>query len=228
MRSSNFAAPRTPGEHLLDPTRGEGTRASARKCEANRQARTTSSSNPSGACLLAFAGCVARHPGASDRGLQAGPPDAGSWTAIPGDALCLHRRGGLPGAATSKRRGVQILHNHIAENSATVAMYSSMLSGIPFSMTVHGPGIFFQPRLWAPGREGPAFGLHGLQSRTFCKSQCMLFAPEEAWSRLHVVRCAVGKSFESAAMTPGTGRNLAWSSWVDCVRRKDCPSSSRQ
>src|SRR5215213_4715889 len=39
-----------------------------------------------------------------------------------------------------KAKHVRHLHNHIGENSATVAMLAGVLSAIPYSLTVHGPG----------------------------------------------------------------------------------------
>ena len=96
---------------------------------------------------------------------------------------------------------VQILHNHIAENSATVAMYASMLSGIPYSMTVHGPGIFFHPVAWALGEKVRRSAFTAAITH-FCKSQCMLFSEVTAWPRLHVVRCGVGPAFEIALPVP--------------------------
>ena len=44
---------------------------------------------------------------------------------------------------------VQHLHNHIAENSAVVAMLAAMFRGIPYSLTIHGPGEFDRPTLLA-------------------------------------------------------------------------------
>ncbi len=44
--------------------------------------------------------------------------------------------------------GVTHLHNHIAKASCTVAMLASHLSGIPYSFTIHGPDIFFEPHHW--------------------------------------------------------------------------------
>ncbi|MCU0773169.1 MAG: glycosyltransferase [Ideonella sp.] len=89
---------------------------------------------------------------------------------------------------------VDILHNHIAENSATVAMLASELSGIPYSMTVHGPGIFFHPLRWALP-EKIARAAFTACITEFCRSQCMLFSDPRHWHKLHVVRCAVGRSF---------------------------------
>ncbi|WP_413459995.1 glycosyltransferase [Herbaspirillum huttiense] len=96
---------------------------------------------------------------------------------------------------------VQILHNHIAENSATVAMYASMICAIPYSMTVHGPGIFFHPVAWALGEKVQRSAFTASITH-FCKSQCMLFSDVAAWPRLNVVRCGVGPAFEDAPALP--------------------------
>ncbi len=101
------------------------------------------------------------------------------------------------------RAKIQILHNHIAENSATVAMLASMISGIPFSMTVHGPGIFFHPEAWAL-REKIARAAFTACISDFCKSQCMLHSNRADWPRLKVVHCGVGRQFEGIVRTPPT------------------------
>lgn len=99
------------------------------------------------------------------------------------------------------RRDIEVLHNHIAENSATVAMYASMLSGVPFSMTVHGPGIFFHPRQWALGEKIRRSAFTACIT-DFCRSQCMLFSDVPAWTKLNVVRCAMGREFQGAISVP--------------------------
>jgi glycosyltransferase involved in cell wall biosynthesis len=91
-------------------------------------------------------------------------------------------------------RRSQIVHNHIGENSATVAMLASELSGVPFSLTIHGPYIFFAPQKWALGEKLSRAAFTACISH-FCRGQCQMFAPESAWPRLHVVRCSVQPMF---------------------------------
>ena len=107
-------------------------------------------------------------------------------------AVCLLEASRL--AERLRSIDAELLHNHIGENSATVAMLASELSDVPFSLTIHGPGIFFAPQTWALGEK--------LRRATFtacitdyCRSQCQVFAPPKAWDRLHVVRCAVPEAF---------------------------------
>lgn len=97
--------------------------------------------------------------------------------------------------------GVQVLHNHVAENSATVAMLASHLSGVPFSMTVHGPGIFYDPRKWALASKIRQSAFTVCITH-FCKSQCMVFVPPADIAKLHVVRCSVGAPFRDVEPLP--------------------------
>jgi colanic acid/amylovoran biosynthesis glycosyltransferase len=85
-------------------------------------------------------------------------------------------------------RGVQHLHNHIGENSASVAMLASALSGIPYSLTIHGPYIFRAPERWALG-EKIVRSTFTVAITSFTRSQCMMFVPASEWHRLHIVRC---------------------------------------
>jgi colanic acid/amylovoran biosynthesis glycosyltransferase len=91
-------------------------------------------------------------------------------------------------------RKTQILHNHIGENSATVAMLASELSGIPFSLTIHGPYVFYGPRQFALDEKLARAAFTACIS-DFCRGQCQVFAPPSAWPKLHVVRCSVQPLF---------------------------------
>ena len=95
---------------------------------------------------------------------------------------------------------VGLLHNHIAMNSGTVAMLAAELSDIPYSLTVHGPHEFFDAEHWALGTKIEKSALTVCISH-FGKSQCMLFSPRSAWSRLKVVHCALDDVFLQATAT---------------------------
>ncbi len=96
---------------------------------------------------------------------------------------------------------VVLLHDHIAMNSATVALLASTLAGVPFSMTVHGPHEFVEPERWALGRK-IAWSTATVCISSFAKSQCMLFAPPEHWRKLHVVRCGLDSEFLESPAAP--------------------------
>jgi glycosyltransferase involved in cell wall biosynthesis len=73
-------------------------------------------------------------------------------------------------------------------------MLASEMSGLPFSLTIHGPYIFYAPRKWALGEKLSRAAFTACISH-FCRGQCQMFAPESAWPRLHVVRCSVQQLF---------------------------------
>ena len=96
-------------------------------------------------------------------------------------------------ATTLNREGVDHLHNHIAKASCTVAMLASRLSGIPFSFTIHGPDIFFEPHYWRIDVKSHEAAFVSCISH-FCRSQLMSFASVQDWSKLHIIHCGVDPS----------------------------------
>lgn len=87
-------------------------------------------------------------------------------------------------------RGVGHLHNHIAKSSCTVAMLASEISGIPFSFTLHGPDIFYEPMRWRLDEKIARARFVACISH-FCRSQAMAFSDRRHWRKLHIVHCAV-------------------------------------
>jgi glycosyltransferase involved in cell wall biosynthesis len=104
-----------------------------------------------------------------------------------------------------RRRGIDHLHNHIATASCTVAMLASALSGLPYSFTIHGPDIFFDPRHWRID-EKTARAAFVVCISDFCRSQLMCFADRAHWDRLHVVHCGVDP--DRYALSEHKGREL--------------------
>lgn len=89
-----------------------------------------------------------------------------------------------------KRQNVRHLHNHIATATCTVAMLTSKISGIPFSFTIHGPDIFFEPKHWridAKIREARFVACIS----DFCRSQCMIFSDQSHWDKLEIIHCGI-------------------------------------
>ena len=89
-----------------------------------------------------------------------------------------------------KEKGVVHLHNHFADSSCSVAMLTSAMSGIPFSFTMHGPGIFFEPMHWRIDEKISRAAFVACISH-FCRSQGMLFSESKHWDRLKIVHCGV-------------------------------------
>ncbi|MBX2811754.1 MAG: glycosyltransferase family 4 protein [Myxococcales bacterium] len=98
-------------------------------------------------------------------------------------------------------RGVEHIHNHIAQASATVALLASELSGIPYSLTVHGPHIFFEPKTQNLGLKVSKSAFTACITQ-FCKSQVKIFTPHEHWSKLAIVHCGLDETFLGAPPTP--------------------------
>jgi colanic acid/amylovoran biosynthesis glycosyltransferase len=107
-----------------------------------------------------------------------------------------------------QRTRVEHLHDHIGENSGTVAMLASLLTGIPFSMTIHGPGTFYAAEQFALGTK-IARSAFTVCISEFCRSQCMLFSPVNAWPRLQIIRCGIdAEVFKAAPIPAGTATRL--------------------
>lgn len=86
--------------------------------------------------------------------------------------------------------GVTHLHNHIAKSSCTVAMITSAISGIPYSFSLHGPDIFFEPHHWRLDAKIETASFVACIS-DFCRSQAMIFGARDHWNKLHIIHCGV-------------------------------------
>lgn len=89
--------------------------------------------------------------------------------------------------------GVEHLHDHIVEGSASVAMLASEISGVPFSVTVHGPREFDHPGSLAIGlkiERAAFFVAPSLHAR----GQLLRWARPEDWERIHWVRSGVERA----------------------------------
>lgn len=85
---------------------------------------------------------------------------------------------------------IQHLHNHFGDSSGMVTMLASQLSGVGYSITFHGPHIFFEPTLLAM-REKVKHAKFIVCISNYCRSQMMLFSDTEDWHKLHIVHCGI-------------------------------------
>lgn len=93
-----------------------------------------------------------------------------------------------------RRLGIQHIHAHFGTNSATVARIASILSGMPYSFTVHGPDEFDAPdRLDLAGKVRDCAFCVAISS--FGRSQLMRWSAFGDWHKIHVVRCGVDSGF---------------------------------
>jgi glycosyltransferase involved in cell wall biosynthesis len=96
---------------------------------------------------------------------------------------------------------VEHLHNHIGEGSATVAMLASALAGIPYSLTIHGPGEFDRPTLLALDEKIHRAAFTVAVS-DFGRSQLYRWSDPADWPRIHVVHCGLDGTFLDAGVPP--------------------------
>jgi glycosyltransferase involved in cell wall biosynthesis len=102
-------------------------------------------------------------------------------------------------AARMQERGLVHLHNHFASSSGTVAMLAAELGGGTFSISEHGPDIFFAPEWWRLDAKFARASFVACISH-FCRSQVLIWTPVERWDRVHIVHCGI----EPAEFAPRT------------------------
>jgi len=93
-------------------------------------------------------------------------------------------------AAWEQREGIRHLHVHFGNPAATVALIARRLTGIPFSLTMHGPDIFDDVTINLLGEKFRQASFVRCISH-FCRSQSLRLAPMAMWPKFHVVRCGV-------------------------------------
>lgn len=95
-----------------------------------------------------------------------------------------------------KQQNITHIHEHFANPTALVALLCKTYGGFSYSLSVHGPDIFYQ--------VDSAQLAAKIQSATFvrcishyCKSQIMRILDYDKWSHQHIVRCGVdGETFQ--------------------------------
>lgn len=102
-------------------------------------------------------------------------------------------------------RGVRHLHNHIGENSAVVAMLAAMFQGIPYSLTIHGPGEFERAPLLALNEKVHRAAFIVAISH-FTRSQLYRWVAVPDWPKIHVVHCGVDEAFSRVEPVPVPSR----------------------
>ena len=89
-----------------------------------------------------------------------------------------------------RQQKVEHLHNHMGDASGTVAMLATRMASISYSITIHGPHIFFDPMHWAL-REKVKYSSFIACISHYCKSQMMLFSEQTDWDRFNIVHCGI-------------------------------------
>ncbi len=104
---------------------------------------------------------------------------------------------------------IEHLHNHFGNSSCSVAMLASVMSGVPFSYTMHGPAIFYEPMLWRIDEKIARASFVACISH-FCRSQGMTFSRPEHWHKLRIVHCGVDPDLFELRSHAGRGTRLTY------------------
>lgn len=93
-------------------------------------------------------------------------------------------------ADAARCHGIQHIHNHFADHSGIVAMLTSKLTEIPYSLSIHGPHVFYDTL-------GGAMKQKVLNAQFvrcigyFCRSQVIVYSGISDVSKLKIVHCGL-------------------------------------
>lgn len=114
-------------------------------------------------------------------------------------------------------QGVVHLHNHFASSSCSVAMLASEMSGIPFSVTIHGPTELFEAAHWRLDEKIARARFVACISH-FCRSQAMLFSDQAHWGKLRIVHCGVTPANYGTRPRATFGQHVLFVGRLDAVK----------
>ena len=97
------------------------------------------------------------------------------------------------------------LHNHIASAAGSVAMLAAEMAGIPFSFTLHGPDIFYEPHRWRLDVKIKRAAFVACISH-YARAQAMNLSRRADWDKLAIVHCGVDPG--RYARADGAGKQL--------------------
>lgn len=106
-----------------------------------------------------------------------------------------------------REKSVDHLHDHNGEGCALVAMLASKLSGVPYSLTIHGPGEFDQPTLLCLA-EKVHRSKFTVAISEYGRSQIQRWIAPSDWPKIQVVRCGVRFNAEDEAIGIMSKRRL--------------------
>ncbi|HZK81911.1 MAG TPA: glycosyltransferase family 4 protein, partial [Humisphaera sp.] len=106
-----------------------------------------------------------------------------------------------------RRQNIAHLHAHFSTHEGTVAMLAAELGGRSFSMTIHGPAEFFDPKVSCMGEKVRRAKFIACISQ-FCRSQVMVFAKQDDWQKLRIIHCGVDPSLFKPTDRQGEGSRL--------------------
>jgi len=93
-------------------------------------------------------------------------------------------------ASLVKEHKVEHLHNHLGDNSGTVTLLAAKFAGITYSISIHGPHIFFDGLHWALDVKTANSSFISCIGH-FCTSQMMLYTNKQDWNKFKIIRCGI-------------------------------------
>ncbi len=96
-------------------------------------------------------------------------------------------------------------------------MLTGAISGLPYSYTMHGPDLFFEPVKWRID-EKTARARFVVCISHFCRSQAMLFSDPVHWPKLRIVHCGVSPARYGQAPRPAFGKRVLFIGRLDAVK----------
>jgi glycosyltransferase involved in cell wall biosynthesis len=110
--------------------------------------------------------------------------------------------------AVCKAKNVEHIHAHFGTNPAEVAMYTSILSGVPYSFTVHGPEEFDKPLILNLNQK-VKYAHKVIAITNYCKSQLFRWSDYKDWDKVKIVHCALESDFfDRDALTNGKNNDV--------------------
>lgn len=104
------------------------------------------------------------------------------------------------------RAGITHIHAHFGTNSAEVAMLTSLLTGIAYSFTVHGPDEFDRPE-FIKLRDKIHHAKFVAAISAYCTSQLCRWADFDDWHKIKTVRCGIAGSYHGEQQAGGAAAN---------------------
>ncbi len=106
-----------------------------------------------------------------------------------------------------RRDTVRHIHAHFGTNSAAIVMLASVLSGIPYSFTVHGPDEYERATLLALNVKLRRAAFAACVS-SYGRSQLMRWSEPDQWHKIVLIHCGLDATYfeENFAKIPDTGR----------------------
>jgi colanic acid/amylovoran biosynthesis glycosyltransferase len=97
-------------------------------------------------------------------------------------------------AAWLREQGIHHIHAHFGTNGAEVAMLAHLLTGIPYSFTVHGPDEFDRPEYLGLA-EKVRHAAFVCAVSCFTRAQLYRWIPSTQWGKVKLVKCGVDADF---------------------------------